>query len=72
MTVPSSGPLRIISDSSDGAAVFRKSRAEVQLSEALGDIESTFYKHKASPHPDIFCVSNDERKGFAASPLCND
>ena len=42
-------------------------RVEVQLSEALGDIESTFYKHKASPHPDIFCVSNDERKGSAAA-----
>lgn len=36
---------------------------QVELSRHLGKIESTFYKHPASPHPDIFRVSNDERQG---------
>lgn len=36
---------------------------QVQISRQLGEIESTFYKHPASPHPDIFRVSNDEREG---------
>jgi len=36
---------------------------QVQISKQLGDIESTFYKHPRSPHPDIFRVSNDEREG---------
>ncbi|XP_035827341.1 alpha-ketoglutarate-dependent taurine dioxygenase isoform X2 [Aplysia californica] len=35
----------------------------VQISEWFGDIESTFYKHPKSPHPDVFRVSNDEREG---------
>ncbi|CAK9004775.1 unnamed protein product [Durusdinium trenchii] len=36
---------------------------QVQISKQLGTIESTFYKHPKSPHPDIFRVSNDEREG---------
>eukprot|EP00435_Cladocopium_sp_Y103_P024686 s220_g6.t1 len=36
---------------------------QVQISQQLGTIESTFYKHPKSPHPDIFRVSNDETEG---------
>jgi len=36
---------------------------QVQISQQLGEIESTFYKHPRSPHPDVFRVSNDEREG---------
>lgn len=36
---------------------------QVQISKQLGTIESTFYKHPKSPHPDIFRVSNDEFEG---------
>ena len=36
---------------------------QVELSRKLGRIESTFYKHPKSPHPDIFRVSNDEEEG---------
>ena len=36
---------------------------QVQISQQLGEIESTFYKHPRSPHPDIFRVSNDENEG---------
>jgi len=36
---------------------------QVDLSQKLGTVESTFYKHPKSPHPDIFRVSNDEREG---------
>ena len=36
---------------------------QVEISQWFGQIESTFYKHPASPHPDIFRVSNDEREG---------
>jgi alpha-ketoglutarate-dependent taurine dioxygenase len=36
---------------------------QVELSEELGDIESTFYKHPQSPHPDVFRVSNDSEVG---------
>ena len=36
---------------------------QVELSEHLGKIESTFYKHPASPHPDVFRVSNDPEVG---------
>jgi alpha-ketoglutarate-dependent taurine dioxygenase len=35
----------------------------VQISSWFGDVESTFYRHPASPHPDIFRVSNDECEG---------
>jgi taurine dioxygenase len=36
---------------------------QVDLSKLLGTLESTFYKHPRSPHPDIFRVSNDETEG---------
>lgn len=36
---------------------------QVQITEQLGQVESTFYKHPRSPHPDIFRVSNDETQG---------
>uniref|UniRef100_A0A7S4JR41 TauD/TfdA-like domain-containing protein n=1 Tax=Odontella aurita TaxID=265563 RepID=A0A7S4JR41_9STRA len=36
---------------------------QVELSAALGRIESTFYRHPRSPHPDVFRVSNDEKEG---------
>ena len=35
----------------------------VEISKWFGELESTFYKHPASPHPDVFRVSNDEREG---------
>lgn len=36
---------------------------QVAFSNALGTVESTFYKHPRSPHPDVFRVSNDENEG---------
>jgi len=36
---------------------------QVEISDRLGTIQSTFYKHPKSPHPDIFRVSNDEDEG---------
>eukprot|EP01068_Selenidium_serpulae_P002767 Selendium_serpulae@DN265_c0_g1_i1.p1 len=36
---------------------------QVQISSFLGELKSTFYKHKKSPHPDIFRVSNCEDEG---------
>jgi len=36
---------------------------QVEISRQLGTVESTFYKHPRSPHPDIFRVSNDETEG---------
>lgn len=36
---------------------------QIEVSRGLGKIESTFYKHPKSPHPDIFRVSNDESEG---------
>uniref|UniRef100_A0A7S1AZ28 TauD/TfdA-like domain-containing protein n=1 Tax=Noctiluca scintillans TaxID=2966 RepID=A0A7S1AZ28_NOCSC len=36
---------------------------QVEISKQLGGIESTFYKHPRSPHPDIFRVSNDAGEG---------
>lgn len=35
----------------------------VEISTWFGSLESTFYKHPRSPHPDVFRVSNDEREG---------
>lgn len=37
--------------------------AQLKISGWFGDVESTFYRHPASPHPDIFRVSNDEQQG---------
>lgn len=49
------------------AVLFRKQQLsgqrQVDISNVLGTIESTFYKHPKSPHPDIFRVSNDEDEG---------
>lgn len=36
---------------------------QVAISNALGTVESTFYQHPRSPHPDVFRVSNDAREG---------
>mmetsp|Transcript_23454 Transcript_23454/g.38087 ORF Transcript_23454/g.38087 Transcript_23454/m.38087 type:complete len:327 (-) Transcript_23454:314-1294(-) len=37
---------------------------QVDISNALGGrVQSTFYKHPRSPHPDVFRVSNDDREG---------
>jgi len=36
---------------------------QVAFSARLGQVESTFYKHPKSPHPDIFRVSNNEAEG---------
>ncbi|CAK0907017.1 unnamed protein product [Prorocentrum cordatum] len=38
-------------------------KRQVEISRQLGTVESTFYKHPKSPHPDIFRVSNDETEG---------
>jgi len=38
-------------------------KRQVAISNALGTIQSTFYKHPKSPHPDVFRVSNDESEG---------
>ena len=35
----------------------------VEISRWFGELESTFYKHHKSPHPDVFRVSNDEEEG---------
>lgn len=35
----------------------------VEISKWFGNLESTFYKHPRSPHPDVFRVSNNEREG---------
>lgn len=36
---------------------------QVEISRWFGELESTFYKHPASPHPDVFRVSNDPKEG---------
>ena len=36
---------------------------QLKVSEWFGTVQSTFYRHPRSPHPDIFRVSNDERQG---------
>lgn len=35
----------------------------VEISRWFGELESTFYKHTKSPHPDVFRVSNDRNEG---------
>jgi hypothetical protein len=35
----------------------------VEISRWFGEMESTFYKHPKSPHPDVFRVSNDRNEG---------
>lgn len=39
----------------------------VEISRWFGELESTFYKHPKSPHPDIFRVSNDRNEGCTGS-----
>lgn len=36
---------------------------QVEISRWFGNLESTFYKHPASPHRDVFRVSNDPSQG---------
>jgi taurine dioxygenase len=36
---------------------------QVAISRWFGELESTFYKHPLSPHPDVFRVSNDPSQG---------
>lgn len=36
---------------------------QVHISRWFGELESTFYKHPCSPHPDVFRVSNDPAQG---------
>ena len=38
-------------------------KRHVEISGWFGKLESTFYKHHKSPHPDVFRVSNDEDEG---------
>lgn len=35
----------------------------VEISKWFGELESTFYKHPKSPHPDVFRVSNNKLEG---------
>uniref|UniRef100_A0A0B6ZCM7 TauD/TfdA-like domain-containing protein n=2 Tax=Arion vulgaris TaxID=1028688 RepID=A0A0B6ZCM7_9EUPU len=35
----------------------------VEISKWFGEMESTFYRHPKSQHPDVFRVSNDEKEG---------
>lgn len=37
--------------------------SQLEVSRWFGGIESTFFKHPRSPHPDVFRVSNDEAEG---------
>lgn len=39
----------------------------VEISRWFGELESTFYKHPKSPHPDVFRVSNDRNEGCTGS-----
>lgn len=49
------------------ALLFRRQnlsgQRQVDISNELGTVESTFFKHPKSPHPDIFRVSNLEEEG---------
>lgn len=36
---------------------------QVEIARWFGELESTFYKHPRSPHPDVFRVSNDPAEG---------
>lgn len=38
-------------------------KRHVEISKWFGELESTFYKHPKSPHPDVFRVSNDKSEG---------
>lgn len=36
---------------------------QVEISRWFGELDSVFYKHPRSPHPDVFRVSNDPSEG---------
>lgn len=36
---------------------------QVEISKWFGELESTFFKHPRSPHPDVFRVSNVSSEG---------
>ena len=52
---------RLLLFKNDGKHI--SAEAQLIVSRWFGEVESTFYKHPASPHPDIFRVSNDEEQG---------
>ena len=45
----------------EGATV--SAAAQLRVSRWFGEVQSTFYRHPASPHRDVFRVSNDEAEG---------
>ncbi len=45
---------------------------QVEISRWFGELESTFYKHPHSPHPDVFRVSNDEQTGCTGESACTE
>ena len=67
--VPAEAVARIKADVHEhGLVVFEDQGAvsgqrHVEISRWFGHLESTFYKHPASPHPDVFRVSNDRAEG---------
>ena len=51
-----------------GLLVFREQgvvsgERQVEISRWFGELDSVFYKHPRSPHPDVFRVSNDRTEG---------
>ena len=36
---------------------------QVEISQWFGELDSVFYKHPKSPHPDVFRVSNNSEEG---------
>jgi len=36
---------------------------QVEISQWFGNLHSTFYRHPASPHPEVFRVSNERKEG---------
>ena len=51
-----------------GLVIFKGQRPisgqrHVEISRWFGQLESTFFKHPKSPHPDVFRVSNDRTQG---------
>jgi len=41
----------------------------VEISRWFGELESTFYRHPKSPHPDVFRVSNDRNEGCTGKSM---
>lgn len=46
-----------------GPARLLSGERQVEISKWFGQLDSTFYRHPRSPHPDVFRVSNDEAEG---------